>query len=127
MDGNTFEISPRQSTIVRAVGSLESCSVLDTVEIRVVPLFTVPYFFSPNGDGEDDQWLIDGLDMYPNYKLYVYNRWGNKVRSYHRDFKPWDGKNEQGIEVSEGTYFYVIETLVGKRESSISGHVTIIR
>ena len=37
--------------------------------------------FSPNGDGVNDVFVVEGLHNYPNNKLEIYNRWGNRV--YH--------------------------------------------
>jgi gliding motility-associated-like protein len=64
---------------------------------------------SPNADGINDDFTIDGLEDYPNTQVRVYNRWGNQVfesMDYSEKSK-WDG-TWQGKYVPDGTYFYQI-------------------
>ncbi len=68
--------------------------------------------FSPNGDGVNDIWIIDGIEFYPENSVYIYNRWGNIVWSsqgYDNQSKVWDGRwNLTGEPLVNGTYFYLI-------------------
>jgi len=64
--------------------------------------------FSPNGDGVNDHFRIDGLHRYGTHAIWIFNRWGEVVfhsTDYRND---WDGtwKNRQ---LPEGTYFFLIE------------------
>ena len=66
--------------------------------------------FTPNGDGINDFLIIDNIDKYPNNKVYIYNRWGNKIfqtSQYNNSNNNWDGKLN-GKSVTAGTYFYII-------------------
>ena len=38
-----------------------------------------PNVFTPNGDGINDTWEMDGIDLYPNPRIRVFNRWGQVV------------------------------------------------
>jgi len=75
----------------------------------------IPQGFSPNGNGQNDVFVITGLEKYPNHKFTIYNRWGDKVfeaAPYNND---WDGTNKFGVTVGGdqlpvGTYFYIFET-----------------
>ena len=62
---------------------------------------------SPNGDGKNQTWLIEGLQNYPNHTVCVFNRWGNEVmktKDYQNDWNGvWNGKD-----LPDGTYFYWI-------------------
>ena len=65
--------------------------------------------FSPNGDGINETFRIEGLERYPNHVLRIYNRWGNEVyrsRNYQSD---WDG-DWRGTGLPDGTYFYLLDT-----------------
>ena len=78
--------------------------------------------FSPNGDGVNDTFKIDGLDSYENHKLMVFNRWGNKVLQTENYNNDWDGYwNEKRLPF--GTYYYVLELNDG--ETWMSGYLQI--
>ncbi|MGB0423514.1 MAG: gliding motility-associated C-terminal domain-containing protein, partial [Flavobacteriales bacterium] len=65
----------------------------------------IPNIFTPhNQDNLNDAFVVDGLDVYNNVILKVFNRWGNLIYE-SEDYKngEWSAKEE-----SEGTYFYVL-------------------
>lgn len=76
---------------------------------------SIPHGFSPNGDGVNDTFVIDGVNPDERANLEVYNRWGSLVYA-SLDYKnDWNGMPNTGarlIEVGEGlpsgTYFYVV-------------------
>lgn len=80
--------------------------------------------FSPNGDGINDYFTIDGLDDYPGAKLLVFNRWGNAVLDRVDYANDWQGTYD-GRGLPDGTYFYLLE-LPG-RASPVAGSVSIYR
>lgn len=72
---------------------------------------------TPNGDGLNDYFLIDGIRNYPNNKVSIYNRWGVKVfetTSYDSDGNVFNGYSHGRTTVSPdemlptGTYYYVL-------------------
>jgi gliding motility-associated-like protein len=80
-------------------------------------VFLLPNAFSPNGDGMNDLFVIDGLGDTETSMLEVFNRWGTIVyRSqgvrYEND---WDGKINMktmitiGDELPSGVYMYVFK------------------
>ncbi|MEM9919344.1 MAG: gliding motility-associated C-terminal domain-containing protein [Bacteroidota bacterium] len=79
--------------------------------------------FSPNNDGVNDTFVIEGIENYPEHTLYVYNRWGNQVLKTTLYQNDWDG-TWNGVDLPDGTYFYVFETGEGEAES---GFVVIAR
>jgi len=81
----------------------------------------IPDAFSPNDDGANDVWVIPGVEAYPDFKLEIYDRWGNLVYEYQDDGNPdtepvwWDGfahdgrlNFQDGEMLPSGTYFYII-------------------
>ena len=64
--------------------------------------------FSPNGDGVNDLFYIEGVENYPNNELNIFNRWGNEVYFAEGYLNTWDGVWE-GKVLPDGTYFYVFE------------------
>lgn len=68
-----------------------------------------------NPDGFYDSFLVDGLrDIFLNFKISIFNRWGTLVWTGNNNSEDWNGTSNNGEsflgkELPEGTYFYVIE------------------
>lgn len=52
----------------------------------------IPQLFTPNADGKNDVFVIEGLERYPNNTVNIYNRWGNLVYSATNYQNNWDGQ-----------------------------------
>ncbi len=66
--------------------------------------------FTPNGDGNNDRWVIPGLNNYPNNMVMVYNRSGHVVfeaRGYQNDWEGFYRDNRERL--PQGSYLYVID------------------
>ena len=74
---------------------------------------TIPEGFSPNDDGKNDWFNIQGLyDIFENHELLIYSRYGNLIFEGNNT-KRWDGKANRGLPTQDklvptGTYFYVL-------------------
>ncbi len=72
-------------------------------------------FVSANNDGFNDTFHIDHLyQIFYNFRLYIYNRWGKLVWVGNNHRAEWDGYANQGTlvandEIADGTYYYVLE------------------
>ncbi|HOW25853.1 MAG TPA: gliding motility-associated C-terminal domain-containing protein [Bacteroidales bacterium] len=67
---------------------------------------------TPNGDGFNDTWYIECIDQYPENEVIIVNRWFDVVRelkNYDNTNVLWDGTNEDGEILPDGTYYYVIK------------------
>lgn len=67
---------------------------------------------SPNSDGINDVWKVKGIEKYPDNTVIIFNRWGDKLRefaNYNNTTHAWDGKNEKGERLPDGTYFYILD------------------
>lgn len=84
----------------------------------------IPNAFSPNGDGQNDTWLIKNIENYPNSTVDIYNRSGERLYSSIGYDIPWDGKSKNNTLPYE-TYYYIINLRDGSK--AISGYVTVIR
>ena len=70
----------------------------------------IPQAFTPNGDGINDYWEIEGIENFPNAIVKVFNRWGHEVYATGGYQNNWDGiyKNNSK-KVPAGSYYYIIE------------------
>ncbi|PCH72877.1 MAG: hypothetical protein COB98_11435, partial [Flavobacteriaceae bacterium] len=67
--------------------------------------------FSPNDDGINDTWTIDGIETYPKCKVRVFNRSGTEVYEKVGYKNTWDGYSNTGSnkKMMSGAYYYIIE------------------
>jgi gliding motility-associated-like protein len=63
---------------------------------------------SPNGDGVNDFFVIENVELYFNYGLYFYNDNGNLVFEFTDTGydNSWNGISQNGKELSSATYYY---------------------
>ena len=99
--------------------------------IRVEPDYElfVPNAFTPNGDGLNEIFLPEG-DGIVNYKLHIYDRWGNLLFSSYDINTGWDGKfqNKGGDILQEDVYVWKIDLTDFKQQGhTVSGHVSLIK
>ncbi|MBL4703894.1 MAG: gliding motility-associated C-terminal domain-containing protein [Flavobacteriales bacterium] len=92
-----------------ALGCVDSTSttvVINTVTTEINTL--IPNAISPNGDGKNDVWKLDFIDLLnPQADVKVFNRWGQTLFESVGYQIPWDGTyNDEPV--PEGTYYYVI-------------------
>jgi gliding motility-associated-like protein len=92
-----------------------ACKLEDQVDVTVYDL-VIPEGFSPNDDpsGYNNTFIVKGLDL-PNQtaELTIINGAGTEVFSTSNrngnEWKEWDGKNLKGIDLPEGTYYYLLK------------------
>lgn len=61
----------------------------------------IPNALTPNGDGKNDLFFIQGLENYDHADLTVFNRWGNEVYRNRNYAQNWDGGG-----MADGTYYF---------------------
>ena len=100
------------------------CSTSDDVFVKVLLGPRAPNTFSPNGDGINERWVIDYLDTYPNCRVQVFTRTGQKIFESRGYNTPWDG-TMNGKPLPVDTYYYILEPGNGRKPQT--GYVTIIK
>ena len=93
--------------------------------IATISAECVPNVFTPNGDNINDTWNLESTFLYSDSEIRIYGRYGRLIFQSVGYTTPWDGKNENGNNATEGAYFYHIE--IGHDFDAIKGNVTIIR
>lgn len=110
-----------QYTVTVANGNCTSSCVIN---ITVLPKMEIPNVFTPNGDGMNDNWVIEGIEDYPYMEVYIYDRYGSKLYYTKGYNKPWDGVLN-GKNLPAGTYYYVFKPNQDQL-APVSGAVTIM-
>jgi len=82
----------------------------------------IPLFFTPNGDGYNDTWLI--TDNQNTIKeILIFDRYGKLLKQVSPALKSWDGIYN-GYFMESNDYWYLITLHTGK---TIKGHFTLKR
>ncbi|MFN0200948.1 MAG: gliding motility-associated C-terminal domain-containing protein [Bacteroidia bacterium] len=99
--------------------SNESCQIFE-------PTLFSPTAFSPNGDGINDEFIVEGA-FHQSYEMIIYDRWGKVLFTSKSARATWDGKSN-GKDVPEGVYAYFVKA-VGETGKVMqrSGTITLIR
>lgn len=129
--GAIYNSDAGDTAIVLVVTDNAGCESRDIVYI-IVKLceqdVKIPNVFTPgednsSGDGKNDTYYIKDLCPITDFRITIFNRWGNIVyESTDYNFH-WDGTDDNGKDCSEGVYYY---TLHAKR-SNIHGYIHLIR
>jgi len=96
--------------------------------VNTVGDIIIPNVFTPNGDGINDSFFIHGIESYTSCEVVIFSRWGQKVyetRNYSNS-NPWEGKDMQGNNLSDGVYFYVIKAN-NSQTKEYKGTITITK
>lgn len=114
---------PGQFYAALASGTCESPGTTFNIDFGSSGL-VIPSAFSPNGDGQNDQWIIKGIDVYTTPEVKIFNRQGSMVFHSRGRVVPFDGKS-RGTDLPVGVYYYLVKA---SEECPVeSGSLTIIR
>jgi gliding motility-associated-like protein len=121
-----FTINTKTSTVFyisKVSGSCESSRTEVQVAISLSAI-NIANTITPNGDGINDYWKIDGIENYPNGQIQIFNRYGQKIFESKGYQQPFNG-TFNGKLLPNGAYYYIIN--LNKNCTLLSGSLTIIR
>jgi len=101
------------------------CQLDTSINISALGPDCIPNVFTPNNSGTNNVWELENAFLYKESTITIYGRFGKKVYESVGYDTPWDGTNNKGRAVPDGTYFYIIN--LGNGHDPIRGTVTIIR
>jgi len=88
---------------------------------------TVYNLVTPNNDSANDSFFIDGLrDVFLNFELEIYNRWGRLIWTGNQNIPNWDGYAINGLgndKAPAGTYFYVLRLNDSEFPEALTGYL----
>ena len=123
------------TTIIAEAYDENSCVSIDEIVLRVQVLRRVfiPNVFSPNGDGQNDVWIVNGAsEVQTIQSMRVFDRWGAMLFE-SRNVSPgdpgfgWDGYSKGQLAPS-GVYVYSVEVVFTDGVIKLfSGDLTLVR
>ncbi|WP_212895838.1 T9SS type B sorting domain-containing protein [Capnocytophaga canis] len=135
-DGNEYHIMPADKGYVTPDGKVIKqidVEVLDdlgctrtlTIEKEFIDI-KIPNYFTPNGDGNNDDWGPNDPRSYPNMTIAIYDRYGRLIAQLEKGQR-WDGTYE-GKHLPTGDYWYIIRLNEDKDDSrEFLGNMTLFR
>jgi gliding motility-associated-like protein len=122
-DTGTFAVS-------LIVTGLNTCPDTKTINVFVTPDFTfyIGNSFTPDGNGINDTFNGYGIGIL-QYKMEIFDRWGNKLFESNALKDAWDGRVAGGKDIAQmDIYVYKIELLnVFKKTLYYSGHFSLLK
>ncbi|GAA0716142.1 hypothetical protein GCM10009430_11530 [Aquimarina litoralis] len=119
------------------VGDATGCTEQSFITERLVVAIEddTKYGFSPDGDGINEFWEIDGIENYPENVVSIYNRWGDmvfEISGYNNTSRVFRGTanrltNLGGGELPEGTYFFNIRIANPNSLKKLKGFLVLKR
>lgn len=94
-----------------------SVKVLDSEMIKVSD------YFSPNGDGVNDYWTIPELDLLPDSRVFIFDRFGRVLVEYAGTAFRWDGLINN-VPAPVDSYWYLVKL---NENESLRGNFTLMR
>jgi gliding motility-associated-like protein len=103
------------------VKDLKGCGITP----KEVSVLGIPKYFTPNDDGYNDYWNIDGVnnDFDAKSTIHIFDRYGKLLKQISSTGQGWDGKFN-GTNVPSDDYWYVLNLENGR---IIKGHFTLKR
>lgn len=103
------------------IKDLKGCGIT----LKEVSVLGIPKYFTPNNDGYNDFWNIDGVNQnfYAKSTIHIFDRYGKLLKQISSLGIGWDGKFN-GKDVPSDDYWYVLNLESGR---TIKGHFTLKR
>ena len=120
---NVFNIIFDATVNVRVVDA-QGCFVEVTFPFNFEGMPEFPNFFTPDGDGMNDQWFPENREFFPNIDVIIYDRYGRVIARLDQ-VKKWDGTYE-GSPLPTGDYWYVVNANDTEKQQFV-GHFTLYR
>lgn len=114
------------TTYYMTVTNSSGCTDTDTVTITVEDVINlvITNLITPNGDGFNDTWYIQNIELFPDNRIEIFNRNGQVIFTQDAYDNTWGG-TFNGTVVPDGTYYYVVS--FESSESVLKGSVNVLK
>jgi gliding motility-associated-like protein len=123
------QIFPKKSgCYVAEAVSANGCKVRDEICVEVTTDYNiyVPNVFTPNGDGNNDVFMVYGTGI-TKLEMNIFDRWGEKLFTSTNQKEGWDG-TYKGVMSKQDAYTYmIIYTALDGKKVEKTGHVTLLK
>ncbi|MNR37812.1 hypothetical protein D3C85_1558660 [compost metagenome] len=82
-----------------------------------------PRYFTPNGDTYHDLWAIENSNLLPDYKIFIFDRYGKLLKQMNKNSTGWNGQFN-GQELPSDDYWFTLTFDDGK---NVKGHFSLKR
>jgi len=80
---------------------------------------------TPDGNGQNDNWIVEKAQYYNDVEVIVFDRWGRIVYQSNAYNNTWSGTSTAGEPLPDGAYYYVVKVPTEREE--YKGSITIFR
>lgn len=115
------ELALGENKILWSVTNGVCAASSDTILIKINELI-IQTLLTPNDDGNNDLFVIKGLESLGKTRLSIFNRWGAIVFVNDNYTNDWDGRDNNGNLLQDDTYFYVMKA---EKIATIKGYIVI--
>ncbi len=130
----TFNSTTDDTIPVKLLVSNGYCkdSIVKNVFVRANTTIFVPNAFTPNNDGDNDEFIPMGINLNdPGYEFMVFDRWGEVIFKTNNATEGWKGKRNNNMrDAQEDVYIWrvtYVDHFSGIKQKPIVGHVALIR
>ncbi len=125
----TFDSIGTFTVSLEVADRVGACPITIQRELTILPVekLYIPNAFSPNQDGTNDVFQVQGEEV-SSLQLAIFNRWGQRVGQLNSPTDVWSGDNSQGEPLPPGVYPY--QAYIQYESGYISrrgGTITLIR
>jgi gliding motility-associated-like protein len=109
-----------------AANTCTNTACINVVVAELCGTVFIPDAFSPNGDGQDEVFLVYG-NCITSLSMQIFDRWGNKVFETTSQASGWDG-SYNGSMMNTGTYIYQASYTLNTGETDkVKGNLILMR
>ncbi|MDG1571509.1 T9SS type B sorting domain-containing protein [Robiginitalea sp. M366] len=121
---NTYNITETGTYLVEVVDQ-NGCVAQAEIFMEFIDI-EFPNYFTPDGDGNNDLWLPDNMEGFPEILIKIYDRYGRVVAELSYGVPGWDG-TYNSKELPTGDYWYVVKLNGERDQREFVGHFTLYR
>lgn len=128
LDGVNWQSNPTFSNLPNStysvyVRDIQGCGIKSVEGLYAI---TFPNFFTPNGDGYNDTWLISDLPTSFTAQIYIFDRYGKLLKQLNPNGEGWDGTLNGNLMPSTD-YWFKIEYIENNQAKIFTSHFSLKR